>query len=333
MRKEPFAHYLMLCVQQIVANCNEFCKKYKKMKTESILVNNITYDLYIEYQTDEKKRFEFNDMTEKEWGFDFENFYQSGYWKNNCSIYSIFYKEEIVSHTTVTLFEVMVASEKKVWAQIGTVMTKERFRKQGLSRYLMQRIQQDFNEKIDGMFLFANDSVLDFYPKFGFIPVKEFQAGRKVNYKKSSFQAKQLDMDHENNRKLLETYIEKALPNSFFNLKNCDLIFFYCYAYPYFGFKETVFHIESLDTIAIAQIEENVLFLLNVFQLRNVQMNDIIQALSNPDITEVMYGFTPQDKEVIFTPYKEEDLTLFVSKELENFFKKNQLMIPLLAHT
>lgn len=303
------------------------------MKTESILVNDKTYNLYIEYQTDEKKRFEFNDMTEKEWGFDFENFYQSGYWKNNCCIYSIFYKEEIVSHTTVTLFEVIVASEKKVWAQIGTVMTKKHFRKQGLSRYLMQRIQQDFNDKIEGMFLFANNSVLDFYPKFGLIPVNEFQAGKKIHYKQSSFHVKQLEMDHENNRKLLETYIEHARPNSFFNLKNLDLTFFYCYAYPDFGFKNAVFHIEALDTIAIAQIEENVLHLLYVFKLRNVDMNDIIHALSNPEITEVVYGFTPQDNDVTFTPYKEEDLTLFVSKELESLFKKHQLMIPLLAHT
>ena len=56
----------------------------------------------------------------------------------------------------------------KNYIQLGTVMTAPPCRKQGLSRFLMEEIKKDWEGRCDGMYLFANDTVLDFYPKFGF---------------------------------------------------------------------------------------------------------------------------------------------------------------------
>lgn len=60
-------------------------------------------------------------------------------------------------------------------------MTAEPYRKQGLIREIMQEIDKDYGEKADGFYLFANDSVLDFYPKFGYRKAKEYQYSKAVS--------------------------------------------------------------------------------------------------------------------------------------------------------
>lgn len=38
----------------------------------------------------------------------------------------------------------------------------------GYARILMEKIMQEYEDRTDGMFLYAYDSVLEFYLKFGF---------------------------------------------------------------------------------------------------------------------------------------------------------------------
>ena len=52
-------------------------------------------------------------------------------------------------------------------------MTKETYRDQGLSRRLIEEILKDYQGKVDMIFLFTNETVLEFYPKFGFSRVME----------------------------------------------------------------------------------------------------------------------------------------------------------------
>ena len=54
-------------------------------------------------------------------------------------------------------------------------MTDEKYRNRGLIRQIMEEIDKDYSEIVDGIFLFANDEVLDFYPKFGFQKSGEYE--------------------------------------------------------------------------------------------------------------------------------------------------------------
>lgn len=57
---------------------------------------------------------------------------------------------------------------------IKNVFENEKYRNRGLIRQIIQEIEKDYSGKNDGYFLFANDSVLDFYPRFGFKKWDEF---------------------------------------------------------------------------------------------------------------------------------------------------------------
>lgn len=300
-------------------------------KTITILGNE--YTLHINYQDNEKLRLDFNRLTNDVWEFDFENFYQSGFWKDQCMIYSIFDQDKIISHTTLSFFETNINHKTLKLAQLGTVMTDPDYQKLGLSRYLMDYIATEWQDRLDGFFLFANDSVLDFYPKFGFTAVKEYQAVIHQSFQNRGEVVRILNLDSEEDLQLFESYVDQSMVTYALHMKNKDISFFYAYAYPEFGFKNSIYYIEALKTIAIAQIEDQVLTIFQLWQLEETALENVISALSIEPVNAVRFGFTPITKDVIVEAYKEEDLTLFVSERLVSLFQNQKLMIPLLAHT
>ena len=59
-------------------------------------------------------------------------------------------------------------------------MTDPKYRGKGYSRILMEAIMKEYEGKVDGIYLYANDSVLDFYPRFGFTKRDEYQYVKQI---------------------------------------------------------------------------------------------------------------------------------------------------------
>lgn len=289
--------------------------------------------MWVGYQSQVELRMEFNRMTNEFWGFDFERYYQSGFWDENCIIYSLFDGDRIVSHTTLSILESKVKGDTLQIGQLGTVMTDPAYQRRGLARFLMEEIQRDYCSELQGFFLFANDSVLDFYPKFGFAAVQEYQASRTIGHECSALEVKRVDLDDILQRELFAYYVKNSTPHPFFDIRSFGLTFFYCYVYPDLGFKTSVYYIEALEAMVVAQIEDKVLTLVEVFQLADRDIEEIIQAVAPKEVDTVVFGYTPSSSTMRYTVHKEEDLTLFVSADLKALFEENRLRIPLLAHT
>ncbi|MDR2274753.1 MAG: GNAT family N-acetyltransferase [Sphingobacterium sp.] len=302
------------------------------MTKENIAINEKNYTLYIAYQDNERLRLEFNRMTQHFWGFDFENFYQSGFWDDNCVLYSLFDEDRIVAHTTVSLFQ----QAQKTLIQLGTVMTDENYQRRGLSRCLLHRVNRDFSRKNDGMFLFANESVLDFYPKFGFSPVAEyvaFQIFKQTNMT-SILTKRKLNLDNSVDLELFENLVEQAVSNTQFQTRNKGLALFYCYAYPEMGFKDAIYYIEELDCAVVVQEESKVLYIVELFATQEVDLKAVVSAFSEFSFTEVVFGFTPKCTEgVEWRIWKEDDLQLFVTQEVLSFFEDEHIKVATLSHT
>jgi len=132
---------------------------------------------------------------------------------------------------------------------------------------------------------------------------------------------------------LFENYVDQSIVNSALETKNKDIIFFYAYANPEFGFRNSIYYIENLKTIVIAQIDDDILTIFQCYQLEVTELERVISALVTDSINEVRFGFSPIIKDMTLEEYKEEDLTLFVSESLCHLFQNQKLMIPLLSHT
>lgn len=135
----------------------------------------MTYQLIRQVRDDLPLRNSFMDLAKSTFDLSFQDWYKKGYWSNNYIPYCIVDHNQVVANVSVNLMDFSWRGQRRQYLQIGTVMTNEKYRYQGLSRKLIKTVLGDWKSKVDAIYLFANDSVLDFYPKFDFIEAKEYQ--------------------------------------------------------------------------------------------------------------------------------------------------------------
>lgn len=269
----------------------------------------------------------FNALAQKTFGLDFEEWYQNGYWRENYIPYSITDGNFILSNVSVNPMTFDDHGIKRRYIQLGTVMTEESHRHQGLCRLLMEEIFRDFGDA-DGIYLFANDSVLDFYPKFGFRKAREYQYTKSVNIDKEASSIP-MPMKTKAERMILEQAIQNSVSCSAFEMKsNVGLIMFYITGFM----KDCVYYIPPQNAYAVGEIEKATLTLHCVFSPKPIQLDEIIRAFGR-DIRTVVLGFTPIDKEgYTKSQLQEEDTTLFVKGAAFDSFEQEEKMFPLLSH-
>lgn len=302
------------------------------MTNETITIKNRDYQLLIQYQNEEKYRKELNRLTQLVFEYDFENFYQSGYWDETCVMYSIFDQDKLVSNLNVILFRVTIAAEQKTMIHLDTVMTDESHQGKGLSRFLMERVLADYGDKVDGFFLFANDSVLDFYPKFGFSAVTEYQASGEFKIlKNNGITKRKLDLDLQEDRQLMEGILRNTVPCSTLQMDNFGFTFFYCLAIPDFGWKDAIYYLDGLEALVIAELEDQVLYIFKIFSKKELALEEVLKAFSDQDVRSFKLGFSPKGTDFHFEAYRDQELTLFVSEALLSLFRENKCMIPMLS--
>lgn len=286
------------------------------------------YKLEKNYRNNDTLRKSFNELAQKTFGFDFEDWYQNGFWGDNYNPYSIVIDGKVVSNVSVNKTDMLMDGEVKHFLQLGTVMTDEQYRNKGLSRMLMEQIELDYAGKVDGIYLFANDSVLDFYPKFGFQKAKEYQySGKVFNLGKNHLE--QAVMNNPDAWKKLQDAMEHTILHGKCDMVNNDgLIMFYVSGFM----QENVFYHKDTDTYIIAELEDGKLFIHNVFSGTISNLETVIE-LFGKDVDEVTLGFTPANADGYeAVEIDEEDTTFFIKGDGIKVVETEKLRIPSLAH-
>jgi predicted N-acetyltransferase YhbS len=297
---------------------------------EYIKIKGKTYGYDVDFKKDDKLRGSFNSLTRRTYEFDFEEWYKNGYWKGRYIPYSLLDGSDIVSNVSVNIIDFMVLGEQKRYIQIGTVMTDMKYRNLGLNKFLMDKVIEEWKDKSDLIYLFANDSVIDFYPKFGFVKVDEHQHSKEIILENTTSSAIKLDMSDEKNKKLLYDAAQGSVGFSQIYMRdNASLVMFYCTSFM----KENVYYIKDMDAFVIAEFDDNLLYLNDVFCTRNIQLNDIIKAIANKDIRKVVFGFTPKDTAAFDEAVlQQEDTTLFMLGDKHEGWSCEKVMFPVLSH-
>ncbi len=286
------------------------------------------YQVIKNYRDDEALRHSFNELAGKTFGLDFEDWYQNGFWGDNYNPYSIVIDGKVVANVSVNKTDMLIDGEIKHFLQLGTVMTDEAYRNQGLSRRIMEEIDKDYAGKVDGIYLFGSDSVVEFYPRFGFVKGEEYLYSKKVSLT-GELQMEQVIM----NNPVVWQQLIAAMNRSIFHGKmdmvhNNELIMFYVSKFM----QENVYYHKASDTYVIAEIEEDSLLIHNVFSSTLTNLDDVI-ALFGQDIKEVALGFTPLNVEgYTIENYHEEDCNFFVKGAVFDMMEREKLRIPSLSH-
>ncbi|WP_332870794.1 GNAT family N-acetyltransferase [Lysinibacillus xylanilyticus] len=131
------------------------------------------YQLVYDYKDNLKYRESFNELAKLVFNLDFRKWYEKGCWDDQYICYSYIDGDEIIANASISKMTVLVNGKEYKAIQIGTVMTHPNYRYKGLARKLMDHIIDIYQDQYEFMYLFANETVLDLYPKFGFKKVQE----------------------------------------------------------------------------------------------------------------------------------------------------------------
>ncbi len=302
---------------------------------ENVIVNGKNYAFIANYKHDSDLRNRFNALTQQVYQFDFEKWYNSGYWGDNCLLYSLLADDKMVSHITVSVIDFMVLGKCQRFVQLGTVMTDEQYRNQGLSRMLLEKVLEEWQPNCDMIYLYANDSVLDFYPKFGFVPVDEYQLSIKITPTESSYAVRKMDMENDSDRVLLyETAKHTVALFDITMQNNAGLVMFYSHYFDPFSVKDNLFYIEELNAIAVVEFEGNKLIVYDILATKNIEIEDVLNTLASECTEDIILRCIPIDSEKYeISLFKEENSTLMVMADKSELFHSNKLIFPMLSHT
>lgn len=239
---------------------------------------------------EESYRKSFNELAYKTFKITFEEWKNQGYWENQYIPYAFIDKGKVIANASVNTMSLICNGKRQKAVQIGTVMTDIVYRNQGLSRILIEKILKDYENECEFVYLFANNTVLNFYPKFGFKPVNEYQHSAWYKKQDTSNIIKKLNMGKQAEKDIFLRLISNHIPISKISIMdNLSLIMFYCGSFM----SDNIFYIPDLDIAVVAEYEDDTLYLQDVFSSHEFELENIINILLNRDKIKVVLGFTP----------------------------------------
>jgi GNAT superfamily N-acetyltransferase len=281
------------------------------------------------YQADNAYRNSFNELAQSVFDLNFEDWYQNGYWTGKYIPYSFLHHDKIVANVSVSPMKFMHNGKIRSYIQLGTVMTDEAYRNQGLIRRLLEEVDSDFGKSADGFFLFANETVLDFYPKFGFERMTEHSFYQYPD-NLSEMTARKVPMKTKADFKLLEAaVINSSIQSSLWMLDNMELVMFYATDFM----SENIYEVKDQNAYVIAELDQGHLFIDQIFSPVKVNLNEIIASFGK-EVKKVTLGFTPLDKDGFQWKESMDEDTVLHGKgssliEIEGLKQR----IPTLSHT
>lgn len=293
---------------------------------------------------DDTLRASFNQLTQKIFYFDFIGWYDNGYWTDRYCPHVLIEDGRVISNVSVNRMRFDMNGEIKNYIQLGTVMTEPEHRGLGLNKYILTKVIQEYKEKVDGIYLFGNDSVLNYYPKFGFQPIKEYEYYHKITKEDKirvekqgkNYIIEEIELSDQRVKEQLYRTIEEYdcanlghNPNDGFAMSdNLGLYQFWIES----EYEENIYYLPEEEAYVIANLESDI---LRIEQIISKQKIDIARlALSfEEEVTEIQFGYTPVDKEQYERRiHKEEDCTLFILGEDLREVETEQIMFPVISH-
>lgn len=258
-----------------------------------------------DYYRDEILRKKMSVLAKESFGLDFELLYQKGYWDDVYSCYSIYEDDKIISNVSYHLLELEKNNQRYTAMSIGSVMTDPAYRGKNYARQLMEAVMEE--HPVDVYFLGGNETVTDFYPRFGFQSIQYLKYVDKAVdlYVKGN---KGLKLNIDDDLDLIDKYVKGRIKNS----KNM-----YVYGDDYLKMFYMLYlyadHIYKHDqAIIICEKEDNKLFVHDIYQLEKCDLRQLIGPYMT-GIEEVHFGFEVQLDTI--EPIVDTDAYLFVKTD------------------
>ena len=268
------------------------------------------------YKENEALRGSFNELALHTFGIEFETWYRHGYWTDKYQPYSFIHQGKVIANVSVNLLNLVIEGESKRAIQIGTVMTHPDYRNQGLSRKLMEIVLEDFNY-VDLVYLFANKTVLDFYPKFGFKAMDEIQFSTNYNFKPTNLsRIRKLDGTNPEDLSFIYTIASnrKNVSSTFGTIGSEELLLFY----SIMVFSHDLYYFEEEKVLVIFQKEDDTIHLYDIVSTEEVDIQLIVNRIASPEIRRIIFHFHLDNCEFLITKEIHQSSNVLFIKNLTN---------------
>jgi GNAT superfamily N-acetyltransferase len=262
-------------------------------------------------------------------GLDFLRWYAHGGWTDSYEAHVLCDGPEIVANVAITHQELLISGQPCRGAQLGAVGVAPKWRGQGLQRRLMGEVMGQLQAGVGLLFLFANDEVLDFYPRFGFRRIAESIHGVEHTVVPSGNRIRCLDVEQPSDRALLARLSANRQPlTERFGARNYgSLLLFYASSLHRCDF----FVVPGREALVVARQQDDVLTLLDVIADHPFDLVPYLARLTESPVRRIEFGFTPElwwpDACPLRAP---EGSTLFVRGDVT--LPSEPFTFPVLAH-
>jgi GNAT superfamily N-acetyltransferase len=199
---------------------------------------------------------------------------------------------EIVSNVSVTEMDLVLDGEKLKGFQFGALGTVPAWQGRGLSRRLIEEVIAELEPRADMILLFANDKVLDFYPRFGFRREHEmvFACDHAVA---PARKAARLPLETPEGLALLKRLCRSAEPvTRRFGARGYESIFLWHALSGYFPHE--VYYLPEHDSAIVAHRREQTLTIFDILTENPFDLAAVLPSLVDAPTRRIEFEFCPE---------------------------------------
>lgn len=293
------------------------------------------YSIISNYKVNTQYKKSFIELAKQVFQIDFSRWDQLGCWNDDYICYSFLDGEKVIANVSINKMDIILHKKAYKALQLGTVMTHPDYRNRGLSAKLINHIISKYEHQYDFIYLFANSSVLDFYPKFGFGRLQErsfhmdLTVGFHIKEENPSI-IRKLDVNNSEDFCLMKRLADKRASVSTICgvQQNTHLLFFYLIEV----FHEMTYYFEKEDVIVIYEKIEDELHIYDVISASIVDMEALLSSLFTETMNKVIFHFIPDDlksKGNYIVAESSDVLFIRHARKIENL---EPILFPLTSH-
>ena len=215
-----------------------------------------------------------------------------GGWTDGYEVFAIVDDGRIVSTIGRSRMHMVIEGQGRAGYQLGAVATLPPYRRQGLARQLMNWVIGELTEPDQPIILFANASVLDFYPRFGFKRIPQRRSFTRAALQPSGAQAPRCDLSDASDRSRLATLCA-ATPPTRGHLTARD--YYWLALWNLSCGSAAVSWIPEFKAAIATTVEDERLVVHDVFAAQPFDLRLVVPTLITQPIAELEFLFDPGD--------------------------------------
>lgn len=234
---------------------------------------------------DREYKRQLNQLMQLVFGFTLDRWDALGLWDDRYRCYSLQQGDRLVANVSVAEMELLLGGERVSAIQLGAVATLPECRGKGLARQLLSHVLELHANR--PAFLMANQSVVDFYPRFGFQPLPEIQPVWPLAEPLRGCPDCRLALDSPQLSRLVQ---QRQHYSQRVDVVAAEWVNWF---HLVMEFSQQIYYLPDLDTVVIAKQQWDRLVIYDLLCSSPPTRGQLLRHLPFPGVNLIEFAFTP----------------------------------------